>query len=68
MWDTCLGSYYGHGYLTARGLKSKLMNGDRHHVSFVYDHPGAYFESIMKRIKGSLINYKMPYSGAMDWK
>ena len=62
-WDTCLGSYYV-GYLHAAGsANNRLLNGNRHHVPFRYDHPNEYFEKIMKRIQGNIKNFYIPYIG-----
>jgi hypothetical protein len=49
MWETCLGSYYKCA-LWAAGQPSRLTNGNRHWVEFVYDKPDDYFHSIVKRI------------------
>ena len=65
MWDTCLGSYYDH-YRMFRNHPTRLGNGNRHHVEFVYDHPDEYFESVVKRIQEdefSLIDYRIKYTG-----
>lgn len=62
MWDTCLGSYYL-GYVNARGNKSRIYNGNRHHVEFVYDEPGEYFNSVVKKIQGGLDGFKIEYAG-----
>jgi hypothetical protein len=63
MWDVCLGSYYQNGYLDAKGKPSRLWNGNRHHHEFIYDHPDEYFESIVKRIQGSITDFKTKYVG-----
>lgn len=60
MWDTCLGSYYL-GSIHAKGKPSRLMNGDRHHVEFVYDEPDEYFTNTVKRIQGDLTNFAIKY-------
>lgn len=62
MWDYCLGSYY-QCYLYSNGRKTQLLNGNRHHISFVYDHPDEFFSSIVKRIQGNIIDYKIKYIG-----
>lgn len=63
MWDKCLGSYYSNGYLYYRGKQNRLGNGNRHWVPFVYDHPDAYFDSIVKRIQGKVSYFNVAYSG-----
>ena len=60
MWDTCLSSYYV-GYLAANGHPSRLWNGDRYYVQFVYDAPDAYFDRVVRRIKGKTKGFKHPY-------
>jgi hypothetical protein len=62
MWDFCLGSYYMHA-IECGQKPTRLMNGNRHHVEFVYDKPDAYFTSIVKRIQGDLTDYKIKYEG-----
>lgn len=49
MWNICLGSYYL-GAVHAEGKKTRLYNGNRHHVQFVFDEPDDYFWSIKERI------------------
>lgn len=49
----CLGSYFT-GYVHAGGKESKLWNGNRHHVSFVYDEPDDYFFGVMRRLEGGV--------------
>lgn len=66
MWD-CLGSYYSLGYLASKGKPARLLNGNRHHVEFIYDEPDEYFTSIVKRIQGNLIDFKIEYKGAVDF-
>src|SRR5271170_6514155 len=44
MWDFCLGSYYNYGYIHERGKPTRLWNGNRHHVEFVFDTPDVYFD------------------------
>lgn len=69
MWDTCLGSYYWH-YLNKRGQAGHhLTNGDRHYVSFAYDHPDEFFTSIHKRIVGELPvgRFSQLYLGRGSW-
>lgn len=63
MWDTCLGSYYFHGYVLAKGAKTYLGNGNRHHVRFTYDRPDEYFTHIVKRIQGNLNDFNIKYNG-----
>lgn len=62
MWDTCLGSYYHLGYVESGGKPSRLLNGNRHWVEFVYDKPDEYFTSVVKRIRGNLTNFKISYN------
>jgi len=62
MWDTCLGSYYEHGYKAAAGNYDRIRNGNRHHVLFMYDEPDEYFTSIVKRIQGNLTNFTIKYN------
>jgi hypothetical protein len=61
MWDTCLGSYYKLGYIDAKGKPSRLWNGNRHYVEFIYDEPDEYFASIVKRIQGDLTDYEIQF-------
>jgi hypothetical protein len=49
IWEKCLGSYLRCAKIAA-GKPSRLINGNRHWVEFVYDEPDAYFYSIVKRI------------------
>lgn len=63
MWDTCLGSYYLHGYIAAQGKPDRLRNGNRHHIKFTYDKPDEYFTSIVRRIQGTLDNFNIEYKG-----
>lgn len=67
MWDACLGSYYQHGYVVARGQESRLHNGNRHHIPFVYDLPDAFFESIVRRIQSNLGGFQIAYLGVVDF-
>ncbi len=61
MWDNCLGSYYS-GALASKGGRYRLLNGNRHHVEFIYDKPDEYFHSIVKRIQGDVgYTYKVPF-------
>jgi len=60
MWDECLGSYYL-GYLTAAGKPSRLGNGGRSYVQFVYDTPGRYFRRVVRRIQGELRGFSIPW-------
>jgi hypothetical protein len=67
MWDYCLGSYYTN-YIDCAGKPTRLMNGNRHHVKFVYDHPDSYFTSIVKLIMGDITDFKTPYLGAFKFE
>lgn len=67
MWDTCLGSYYEVGYLSAKGQPFRLRNGNRHHIEFVFDHPDAFFDGMVKRIQGHLTDYEIAYRGKMEF-
>lgn len=51
MWNTCLGSYYNKA-LSLQGATTRLLNGNRGFISFVFDEPDEYFFSIVKRIRG----------------
>lgn len=65
MWDQCLGSYYKVGYLTAAGKPTRLLNGNRHHVEFVFDEPDDYFTAIVARIQNGIdpTLYTIKYDG-----
>lgn len=63
MWDSCLGTYYLYGYLTKGNNPDRLLNGNRHHVEFVWDKPDEYFTSIVKRIQGNIEGFKISYKG-----
>lgn len=60
MWDVCLGSYYS-AYLRSNGKPSRLLNGNRHYVEFVYDCPDEYFTSVVNRIQSNLSSFKIIY-------
>ncbi len=60
MWDVCLGSYYTNS-LRLDGKPTRLLNGNRHHIEFVYDKPDAYFTETVKRIQGELTGFNTPY-------
>lgn len=49
MWKVCLGSYYSHA-VDSKGIPTRLWNGNRHHVKFVFDEPNDFFYSIKERI------------------
>ncbi len=66
-WDFALGSYYLHGYLACQGKPDRLNNGNRHHHEFVYDEPDEYFTETVKRIQGSLTDFKIKYYGAVKF-
>ncbi len=62
IWEVCLGSYYRHS-ITCAGKPTRLLNGNRHHVEFVYDKPDEYFTSVVRRIQGDLTAYTIRYNG-----
>lgn len=62
MWDVCIGSYYQHSIQQA-GKPTRLPNGNRHYVEFVYDKPDQYFTSVVKLIQGDLTNFVVQYNG-----
>lgn len=64
MWDFCLGGYYQES-LNLAGQPTRLRNGDRHHVEFVYDKTDDYFASIVQRIQGGLSIFKVPFPDPM---
>lgn len=69
MWDTCLGSYYYHGYVLAKGMPSRLWNGNRHHVEFIYDDIDEYFVGVVKRIAGNLTTgWQVPFLNILEQK
>ncbi len=49
MWDTCLGSYLK-GAIYSMGTLSRIWNGNRHYVQFVYDTPSEYFFKVRQMI------------------
>jgi len=65
MWY-CLGSYYI-ASVRANGEPSRLFNGNRHHVEFIWDKPDSYFLEIVRKIKGDLTdtssepNFYLPF-------
>lgn len=61
MWE-CLSSYYD-GYLKMGNTPSRLWNGERFYVRFVYDAPGEYFGRVVRRIRGKTRGFKTPYPG-----
>jgi hypothetical protein len=68
IWDVCLGSYYK-SYLSCKGSTTRLGNGNRHHVAFVFDHPDSYFADTVRRIQGSpevMGDFKINYTGRYD--
>lgn len=67
MWDYCLGSYY-QNYIECAGKPTRLYNGNRHHVEFVYDHPDDYFTGVMRLIMGDITDFKTPYLGSFSFK
>ena len=67
-WDVCLGSYYEHGYIAAKGKPDRLHNGNRHHVEFVWDEPDDYFTSIVRKIQGSTTDFKIGYRGVVSFQ
>ena len=50
MWGRCLGSYYG-GARVAGKTPSRLYNGDRGYVSFIYDDPDDLFQAVQARMQ-----------------
>lgn len=66
IWDVCLGSYYNNGYIESAGKPSRLWNGNRHWVEFVYDTPDSYFDETVKRIQQNLTNFSVEYRGSVD--
>ena len=50
MWHTCLGSYFRSSQ-AAGDRPSRLWNGNRHHVEFIWDEPGALFDGIRERMQ-----------------
>ena len=65
MWDVCLGSYYRNSVELA-GRPTRLWNGNRHHIEFVYDKPDKYFSGTVKRIQGGLKNFEIEFTDAID--
>lgn len=51
MWGRCLNSYL-QGAIFADGRPTRLTNGDRGYVEFVYDEPGEFFYSVRDRLLG----------------
>lgn len=49
--NRCIGSYY-QGALSAKGSLSRLTNGNRHHVAFVYDKPDNFFHMVRSQLAG----------------
>lgn len=49
MWNRCLNSYYSHAK-ALRGRPTRLGNGNRHYVEFVFDTPDDFFFDIKDRI------------------
>lgn len=64
MWDWCLGGYYQHSLREGK-TPTRLHNGDRGHVEFVFDEPDAYFASVVAEIQGALVDFTIPYPGRM---
>lgn len=49
MWYRCLNTYYSHAK-QLRGIPTRLGNGNRHYVEFVFDDPDDFFFGIKDRI------------------
>lgn len=49
--ERCIGSYL-RGAIAANGSLSRLTNGDRHHVEFIYDKPDNFFFDIRSQLSG----------------
>jgi hypothetical protein len=62
MWDFCLGSYYVHS-LRIGTKPTRMPNGGRHHIEFVFDVPDHYFASVVKQIQGYVTDWKIPFLG-----
>ena len=60
MWDYCLGGYYQNS-LRVAGQRTRLHNGNRHHVEFVYDEIDAYFYSVVKAMQGECTGFIVPF-------
>lgn len=52
MWDSCLGAYYSYSQ-HYNDIPTRLTNGNRHYVEFIFDKPDSYFWSIVERIRGT---------------
>lgn len=60
MWDYCLGGYYQHS-LELGGRPTRLTNGGRQHIEFVYDEIDAYFASVVFQIQGRYDGFLVPF-------
>lgn len=52
-WSQCLGSYYRYAQVVG-DKPTRLSNGNRHHVEFVFDKPDDYFFKVVNRLTEGL--------------
>ena len=60
MWDFCLGGYY-QSSLELAGRPTRLGNGGRHHIEFVYDEVDAFFAAVVMQIQGECAGFLVPF-------
>jgi hypothetical protein len=60
MWDYCLGSYYQNS-LELAGQPTRLNNGDRDHIEFVYDEIDPFFRSVVRQMQGDQEGFLVPF-------
>ncbi len=60
MWDYCLGSYYQNS-LELAGRPTRLHNGDRGHIEFVYDEVDAFFAAVVMQLQGDCRGFLTPF-------